>query len=102
MPYDRVTMSELAAHPMLTLYTRAGCVPCAEAREILQWALEERANRGEMVPLVREVDVDSDPHLRSRYGALVPVVALGAAELPLVTSGRQLRAFLAATLPRVA
>ncbi|MEZ4596463.1 MAG: cytochrome c biogenesis protein CcdA [Chloroflexota bacterium] len=61
----------------------------------LQWVLEERAAQGEVVPEVREVDVDASPGLRERYGALVPVVAVGEAELPLVTSGRQLRAFLA-------
>jgi hypothetical protein len=48
------------------------------------------------------VDVDADPGLQARYGALVPVVAVGEQELPLVTSGRQLRAFLATTLPRIA
>jgi len=69
---------------------------------MLQWALEERAAQGEVVPRVREVDVDGDPDLRTRYGALVPVVVIGASELPLVTSGRQLRAFLDATLPRLA
>ncbi len=69
---------------------------------MLQWALEERAARGALVPSVREIDVDSDPDLRERYGALVPVVVIGASELPLVTSGRQLRAFLAAAMPRVA
>lgn len=83
-------------------YSRATCEPCAEARQTLQWALEERATLGETVPAVREVDVDADPALRERYGALVPVVAIGGSELPLVTSGRQLRAFLAATLPRLA
>jgi glutaredoxin len=95
-------MSEGAFRPVLTLFSRAGCGPCREARDALQWVLEERAAQGEIVPLVREVDVDGSPDLRERYGALVPVVAVGGAELPLVTSGRQLRAFLAATLPRVA
>lgn len=69
---------------------------------MLQDLLEERAMSGELVPTVDERDVDSDPALQARYGALVPVVALGATELPLVTSGRQLRAFLHATLPRTA
>ena len=69
---------------------------------MLQWALEERAAQGALVPDVRELDVDADPDLRTRYGALVPVVAIGASEMPLVTSGRQLRAFLDATLPRLA
>jgi hypothetical protein len=83
-------------------YARADCEPCTEARLTLQWALEERATRGGIVPTVREVDVESDPALRERYGALVPVMAIGESVLPLVTSGRQLRAFLADALPRSA
>jgi hypothetical protein len=95
-------MSQPAERPELVFYSRATCEPCAEARQTLQLALEERVTRGEMVPTVREVDVDGDPVLRERYGALVPVVVIGASELPLVTSGRQLRAFLATSLPRIA
>lgn len=87
---------------MLLLYTRRTCDPCAVARETLRSALEDRAAAGEVVPVVREIDVDSDPDLRQRYGGLVPVVAVGATELPLVTSGRRLRAFLDATMPRSA
>jgi glutaredoxin len=95
-------MSQAPDRPELVFYTRATCEPCAEARQMLQWALEERAAQGEVVPSVHEVDADGDPALRERYGALVPVVAIGAQELPLVTSGRQLRAFLATALPRIA
>ncbi|MEZ4598061.1 MAG: glutaredoxin family protein [Chloroflexota bacterium] len=95
-------MSEPATRPVLTLFSRSGCDPCREARDTLQWVLEERAAQGEVVPEVREVDVDASPGLRERYGALVPVVAVGEAELPLVTSGRQLRAFLATALPQTA
>jgi glutaredoxin len=95
-------MSEGAVRPVLTLFSRAGCGPCREAREALQWVLEERAALGEIVPVVHEVDVDTSPELQERYGALVPVVRVGSAELPLVTSGRQLQAFLAGVLPRVA
>lgn len=69
---------------------------------MLQDALEDRAAQGEPVPLVREVDVDADAALRDRYGALVPVLAVGDTELPLVMSGRQVRAFLGATMPRTA
>ncbi len=68
---------------------------------MLAWVLEERGARGEVVPLVHEVDIAHDPGLAGRYGALVPVVLIAGAELPLVTSGRQLRAFLAATVPAV-
>ncbi len=69
---------------------------------MLRAVLEERAAHGEVVPTVREVDVDADGVLRARYGGLVPVLVLGEAELPLVTSGRQLRTFLAAAMPRLA
>ncbi|MBX3029264.1 MAG: glutaredoxin family protein [Chloroflexi bacterium] len=85
--------------PVLTFFRRAGCTPCDEARELLAWALEERAARGEVVPRIDERDVATDPDLERRYGALVPVIRIADAELPLVTSGRQLRAFLTATLP---
>jgi glutaredoxin len=95
-------MVQVSHRPVLVLYSRAACEPCAETREALQWALEDRAAAGEVVPVVREVDVDSDAGLRERYGALVPVVVVGGSELPLVTSGRQLRAFLATALPRMA
>lgn len=95
-------MSEPPPPPVLVLYSRASCDPCVEAREALRWVLEDRAAAGEVVPEVREVDVDSDAALRDRYGALVPVVAVGETELPLVMSGRQLRAFLAAALPPTA
>lgn len=95
-------MTQASPPPELVLYSRAACEPCAETREALHWALQDRAAAGEVVPVVREVDVDSDARLRERYGAFVPVVAVCGNELPLVTSGRQLRAFLAAVLPRVA
>lgn len=54
----------------LTLYTRAGCHLCEEAKQ-------------QLAPLVREfgliyseVDVDSDPALTARFGEEVPVVFL--------------------------
>ncbi len=88
--------------PVLLFYGRATCAPCTEARRSLQWILEDRAIHGQSVPVVRDLDVSTDPELEQRYGAFVPVVAIGDAELPLVTSVRQLRAFLDATLPQTA
>ena len=61
--------------PVLTFYGRTHCEPCAEARSTLQWVLEERASRGQLVPRVVDVDVSSDADLEARYGGLVPVVA---------------------------
>jgi hypothetical protein len=88
--------------PVLLFYGREHCTPCTEARHSLQGILEERAARGDVVPVVRDVEVTGDPALETRYGALVPVVAIGGRELALVTSGRQLRAFLDAILPKTA
>ena len=95
-------MSVPSPVPRLTVYGRAGCHLCADIRVELMAALEERAARGEIVPTMTEIDVDSDPDLQERYGGLVPVLALAGQELPLVMSGRQLRAFLDRNLPRTA
>jgi hypothetical protein len=95
-------MSPSLPRPTLTVYRRARCEACDEARVALQAVLEDRAMRGEIVPRVREVDVDADAALAARYGALVPVVAVSGHELALVTSGRQLRAFLDRVLPALA
>jgi len=95
-------MSVPSPVPQLTVYGRAGCHLCAEIRGELMAALEDRAVRGDVVPAVTEIDVDTDPDLQARYGGLVPVLALAGQELPLVMSGRQLRAFLDKLLPRTA
>ncbi len=88
--------------PVLSFYGRSTCAPCTEARRTLQWILEERAARGDLVPAVRDIDVSSDVDLERRFGALVPVVVIGDTELPLAMSARQLRTFLDATLPKLA
>lgn len=55
----------------VTLYTRPGCHLCEEARrEIL------RAGRRDDYTL-EEVDIDSDPELKARYGFDIPVVRVG-------------------------
>lgn len=48
------------------MYTRRGCQLCDEARELLV--------AHELAPEL--VDVDDDPALRERFGALVPVVEI--------------------------
>ena len=95
-------MSVMSPLPVLTVYSRVGCHLCDAIRVELQTALEDRATRGERVPAVTVVDVDTDPDLQARYGGLVPVLALAGQELPLVMSGRQVRSFLERTLPRTA
>jgi len=59
----------------VVLYTRSDCHLCREAREILR-----RAGR-ELPLLLREVDVDSDPALASRYGEQVPVIMAGKSKI---------------------
>ena len=95
-------MSPAIPAPVLTVYRRAACHLCDELHVLLQAALEDRAARGEPVPAVREVDVAGDTDLETRYGGLVPVLALAGQELPLAVSGRAVRAFLDKTLPRMA
>jgi hypothetical protein len=54
--------------PQLTLYTRKDCCLCADMKEVIQ-----RAAAG--IPLdLNEIDVDSTPELRERFGSEVPVL----------------------------
>ncbi|MGH9790004.1 MAG: glutaredoxin family protein [Candidatus Acidiferrales bacterium] len=57
---------------IVTLYTRAGCHLCEEAKQQMAPLLAEFG------AALREVDVDSDDALRERYGNDVPVIFLGA------------------------
>lgn len=84
----------------LTLYRRAECSLCDEARLTVQQVLEDRVKRGDLAPRVRYVDVDGSDDLRARYGALVPVLALGEAELPLASGYRSIARFLDGVLGR--
>ena len=95
-------MNQSLPSSTLTVYRREGCHLCDEARVMLQQALEDRAIRGEPTALVRELDIDADPELHKRYFLRIPVVAVDGLELDLVTSSRQLRAFLDRALPRLA
>lgn len=56
--------------PRVTLYTRAGCHLCDEAKERLA-----RARRSAPFDL-EEIDIDADPELRARYNEEVPVIAI--------------------------
>ena len=59
--------------PRVTLYSRPGCRLCEEAKRALFQAVPSAA--------LREVDVDSDPRLRTRYGFDIPVAVAGGREL---------------------
>ena len=54
----------------LTLYTRARCHLCEEAKATLAPVLMEFG------VALREIDVDTDPALAARYGEQVPVLML--------------------------
>ncbi|MGH9793461.1 MAG: glutaredoxin family protein [Candidatus Acidiferrales bacterium] len=65
-------MRNASASPLVvTLYTRAGCHLCEEAKQQMAPLLAEFEAE------LREVDVDADPALRERYGNDVPVILLG-------------------------
>ena len=57
----------------VTLYSRPGCRLCEEARRELVVAAPEVA--------IEEVDVDTNPQLRERYGWDIPVAVQGEREL---------------------
>lgn len=95
-------MNQSLPSSTLTVYRRDGCHLCDEARVMLQQALEERVMRGEPTALVKELDIDADPELQARYFLRIPVFAIDGLELDLVTSDRQVRAFLDRALPRLA
>jgi len=54
----------------VTLYTRAGCYLCEEAKSQMAPLLLEFGAR------LREVDIDADPQLRELYNLDVPVIFL--------------------------
>ena len=56
--------------PRVTLYTRAGCCLCGDARQ----ALAEARRRADFD--YEEIDIDLDADLRRRYNDEVPVVAI--------------------------
>ena len=56
--------------PKVTLYTRAGCCLCGQAKQVL---LEAR-RRADFD--YEELDIDADPELRRLYNDEVPVVAI--------------------------
>ena len=58
------------AKPKVTLYTRAGCCLCDDAKRVLSDA-RRRADFD-----YEELDIDRDPELRRRYNDEVPVIAI--------------------------
>jgi len=56
--------------PLVTLYTRAGCHLCDDAKRVLADA------RGRASFDYEEIDIDRDPELVRRYNDEVPVIAI--------------------------
>ena len=57
--------------PRVTLYTRAGCHLCDQAKLVLEQARRHAEFAFE------EFDIDADPELRRLYNDEVPVIAIG-------------------------
>jgi glutaredoxin len=70
----------------VTLYGKAGCCLCDEARVAVEAVRAERGFE------LEEVDVSIDPRLHARYGERIPVVAIdGRDELELGVDAEDLR-----------
>ncbi len=65
----------MSAPGPVTLYTRADCRLCDEARALLE-GLAERLGFA-----IEAVDIDADAELRARYNYAVPVIAAGGEEV---------------------
>lgn len=81
--------------PDLTLYGRAGCGLCAEARTLVLDLLAARAARGLPVPTFIERDIESDHALEREFFATIPVVELGARRIETVIGPAAVRRLLA-------
>ncbi len=60
----------MAERPRVTLYTRAGCCLCDDAKRVLESARQRAGFDFE------EIDIDGDADLRSRYNDEVPVITI--------------------------
>jgi glutaredoxin len=60
----------MAERPKVTLYTRAGCCLCEDAKRVLE------AVRGRASFDLDEIDIDSNAELRQTYNDEVPVIAI--------------------------
>ena len=61
--------------PTITLYAKAGCHLCDEAREALEAALADRSDLA-----LDEIDIRRDPALFERYRYRIPVIAVDGVE----------------------
>jgi glutaredoxin len=76
MPSGRLTMTPAQPKPQhaaleVTIYTRADCHLCEEAKTAIAPLLREFG------AAVREIDIDGDATLTQRFGCDVPVIYIG-------------------------
>src|ERR1700694_1560058 len=64
--------TKLHSGPDVTLYSRAGCHLCEEAKAAIAPLLREFG------ATLREIDIDQGPELKKQYGSDVPVIFIGA------------------------
>jgi glutaredoxin len=64
----------MPTHPAVTLYTRKGCCLCDDAKRALVLAGRQAAFQ------LEEIDIDTDPQLRTLYNDEVPVIAINGAK----------------------
>ena len=94
-------MTTSTPRPTLIVYRRPGCHLCDDAESLLRDELAQRARAG-LPPLsVEHVDVSTDVDLEARYGARIPVFAIGDQEAELVASSRQIRELLERAMPKL-
>jgi glutaredoxin len=63
--------AQIRTGPDVTLYSKAGCHLCDEAKAAIAPLLREfRAT-------LREIDIDGDPTLMERFGCDIPVIYIG-------------------------
>jgi glutaredoxin len=88
-------MTDRAAPPTVTIFSRPGCHLCDEMKALVQRV-------GRSVPMhVEEIDISGDPELEGRYGLDIPVLVIAGkraakhriteAELRRVLAGRESR-----------
>ena len=78
----------------VTLYGKAGCHLCDEAREVVEAVRAERGFE------LEQIDITRDPELEARYRERIPVVAINGEEaLELVIERTELERCLASMTP---
>jgi len=87
--------------PVVVLYSKPGCGLCAEARDLLDALLADRARAGLAAPHIVERDITTDPAWEAAFFLEIPVVEVGERRLALATSAAKLRRLLADALDPV-